>query len=213
MENLIGKRFGRLVVKEYADKRNYRCLCDCGKETYVSKYKLTSGHTKSCGCMRFKRNRYDLSGEYGICYYNDNKGFFIFDKEDYEKIKDFTWDCSYKGYAKSQKISAHRLIMDCPEDMVVDHINHKRNDNRKFNLRICSAVENSRNRKKSSSNTSGVNGVSYRKEKNKWRARITYNRKVIHIGDYETLEEAQKARKEAEIKYYGEFAYKEESNG
>lgn len=55
--DMNGKRFGRLVVIEFshADRWNksvYKCLCDCGKFTYVDRTKLQSGHTKSCGCIR-----------------------------------------------------------------------------------------------------------------------------------------------------------------
>lgn len=53
--SLTGKRFGRLVVREYAktSRRHayWRCLCDCGKETVVRGTSLTSGRTKSCGCF------------------------------------------------------------------------------------------------------------------------------------------------------------------
>ncbi len=55
MENLIGKRFERLLVKSYAgidkNKRHYWiCECDCGNKTKVISHSLQSKHTKSCGC-------------------------------------------------------------------------------------------------------------------------------------------------------------------
>lgn len=55
--NLIGQRFGRLVVvsREESDNGKYkvwRCKCDCGNETKVKTYVLTSGRTRSCGCLR-----------------------------------------------------------------------------------------------------------------------------------------------------------------
>lgn len=58
---LVGKRFGRLVVVEYLGsvrtgpksyRKNFKCACDCGNIVTVSKSHLTSGHTKSCGCLR-----------------------------------------------------------------------------------------------------------------------------------------------------------------
>jgi len=53
---LIGQRFGKLVVIEESEKRNgnvaWKCLCDCGKETTSLSYNLTSGKSKSCGCVR-----------------------------------------------------------------------------------------------------------------------------------------------------------------
>ena len=54
---IIGQKFGRLTVIERAgtDKHKfamYRCKCDCGNEVITRKCSLTSGHTKSCGCIQ-----------------------------------------------------------------------------------------------------------------------------------------------------------------
>ena len=54
--------------------------------------------------------------------------------------------------------------------MHIDHINHNGLDNRKENLRICTNRQNSRNRKASKRNTSGIKGVSRHKLSNKWQA-------------------------------------------
>lgn len=211
MENLIGKRFGNLVVEENVDDYRVKCLCDCGNYKIAYKVKLEQGHVKSCGCGKYKRNKYDLTGEYGVGYYNNNNGFFIFDKEDYDKIKDYTWQPTTNGYCRSSdKKSFHRIVMDCPEGLLVDHINHNKFDNRKANLRICTQQQNSRNKKVSRNNFSGVSGVVYVKNRNRWKARIWVNGVGIYLGHYKTFEEAVKARKEAEQKYFGEFAYKEE---
>lgn len=60
-----GCRFGHLVVtgKENHEKgglRRYECVCDCGNKTWVTKHKLLTGHTKSCGCMTTRKSRFDL---------------------------------------------------------------------------------------------------------------------------------------------------------
>ena len=65
--DLIGQRFGKLVVVElhHIDvKRYWLCQCDCGNTTIVKTNQLTSGHTKSCGCLR-KDNHYvrDIAGQ------------------------------------------------------------------------------------------------------------------------------------------------------
>lgn len=56
LKDFIGKRFGRLTVKEYAGKENgmhqWKCVCDCGKETVVGQTCLQRGKTKSCGCLQ-----------------------------------------------------------------------------------------------------------------------------------------------------------------
>ena len=60
-DELIGLRFGSLIVKAYIGRTGtrykYLCKCDCGKEKTVDKYNLISGHTKSCGCQSKYRKR------------------------------------------------------------------------------------------------------------------------------------------------------------
>lgn len=60
-DEIIGKKFGRLLVIERADDyisatggahQKYRCICDCGNQPEVLKEHLVSGKTKSCGCLR-----------------------------------------------------------------------------------------------------------------------------------------------------------------
>ena len=79
-------------------------------------------------------------------------------------------------------------------------------NNRKENLRICTPQENARNSSEKSTNTSGFSGVSYSKQSNKWRARITVSGKEVLLGRYKDFEQAVWARYEGEQKYFGEFA-------
>lgn len=55
-ENLIGKRFGKLVVESVGEATKYgykwNCICDCGKKISVLTSNLNSGNTKSCGCFQ-----------------------------------------------------------------------------------------------------------------------------------------------------------------
>lgn len=59
MDNLVGQRFGRLVVIEQIAPYRYRCLCDCGNYVELPRCNLLSGHVKSCGCLV----REDLTGK------------------------------------------------------------------------------------------------------------------------------------------------------
>ena len=213
--DLTGSKFGKLTVIERNGRIGtyvmWKCQCDCGNIVNVRSSHLLSGHTTSCGCYKKvvnkKPNEYDLSNDYGICFFN-NGGFFIFDKEDYEKIKDYTWCKKDNGYVINSKMERlHRIIMNCPNDKVIDHINHNPLDNRKSNLRICSQMENSYNMPIPSNNKSGCRGVGYDKSCKLWKAKIQYNRKLIYLGGFKTKEEAVRARKEAERKYYGDFAF------
>lgn len=83
----------------------------------------------------------------------------------------------------------------------VDHINHIKSDNRYKNIRSVTAQENQRNQLKNKNNTSGINGVCWAKEINKWRARIVVNGKTLSLGCFIDIDDAAKARKEAEIRY------------
>lgn len=83
----------------------------------------------------------------------------------------------------------------------VDHIDGDRTNNKIANLRNVSGQQNQQNMKRCSRNTSGITGVSWNSERNRWEARITYNRKTISLGRFVDFEEATAARKEAEKQY------------
>lgn len=57
--DILGKKFGMLTVKEFSHMKNYRsyyvCQCDCGNTKIIMRHSLISGRTKSCGCT-IKRN-------------------------------------------------------------------------------------------------------------------------------------------------------------
>lgn len=77
------------------------------------------------------------------------KGFFsVIDDDDFEKISKFKWHLN-NGYAQAKKGKAHyymhRIIAKTPSNMICDHINRNKLDNRKENLRNVTAKENSKN--------------------------------------------------------------------
>jgi len=134
------------------------------------------------------------------------------DDADYENVTQYAWHRNYHGYVvgkiNNKRVYLHRFLMDYPQGQVVDHINGDKQDNRRCNLRICTARDNIRNAKLSKNNTSGRTGVSFRKDRNTYRAYIMVDRTYIHLGHYKTIHEAIAARKRGEQKYFGEFAYR-----
>lgn len=158
------------------------------------------------------KNKYDLSGEYGVGYTKNGQPFY-FDLEDFDLIKDYSWHYNAKGYlcaysGGSSEIRMHRLVMNVTDPkLVVDHIKHINHDNRKSELRVVQPHENSANKKMASNNTSGYTGVYYHKGKDKYEAEIVVNKKKIWLGAFKEIEDAITARKNAEDKYLGEFSY------
>ena len=241
--DLTGIKFGKLTVirkaEDYIDRKGnnhaqWECLCDCQlnlpeeqrSTKLIRRSALVSGYTKSCGCWNKEINTklhksfniYDLSGNYGVGWTAKGEEFY-FDLEDYDLIKDFTWNISDKGYVVSSTLQRkenkfiimHDLIMGGvnPRKELVDHIHGKnsRNDNRKSNLRIGNKSNNAMNVPKNSRNTSGYVGVGLNPSKKSWYAKITVNGKVIRLGSYKNIQDAARARKEAEEKYFGEWSY------
>lgn len=162
--------------------------------------------------MKRKYNVYYFLKDYIIGITNNTGCEFYIDYEDYTKVCQYTWNENDRGYIcaniNKQKIYLHRFIMnikDCNE--YIDHINHIKVDNTKSNLRIVTNSQNQMNRNKPKQNTSGVKGVYWHKNKNKWQANLQINNELLYLGIFDSKEDAIKARRNAEIKYFGEYNY------
>lgn len=209
----------------------YLCICDCGsnKNVVAQANSIKCGKIKSCGCLhkesaskcgkknkkynKFQLNLFDQHGEYGIGYCSNTGSEFYFDMNDYEKIKDYCWTESTKSTNEYRVLSAwdnvakkhvkmHQLL-DCAG---WDHIDRNPFNNRRMNLRPATAQENSRNRSIAINNTTGIVGIYFRKDINKWVAQININDRSIHLGYFLNKIDAIKARLNAESQYFREFA-------
>lgn len=88
----------------------------------------------------------------------------------------------------------------------VDHVNGVRSGNRPSNLRQASRVQNCRNRRASSRNTSGFKGVTWDKKAGKWQAQIGSQNSKVKLGYFEDPTMAHAAYCAAAKKLHGEFA-------
>jgi hypothetical protein len=146
--------------------------------------------------------------------------FALVDEEDYGIVSGIKWyaatsrtrqDGKYRVigrlFAPRKNIYMHRLIMNAPKGMEVDHINGDPLDNRRINLRICTRSQNAKNIIKHIENgSSKYKGVSFDFVNRKWKSRIQCNRKEIWIGRFDSEIEAAKAYDRAAKELYGEFA-------
>lgn len=233
--NIIGKKFGMLTVCEQIDDyvhpggqrfAQYRCLCDCGNYINVIGNDLTRTETSDhklkthCGCKssenrskaQRKGNTYRIDGDIVIGITNNTNEEFYNDIEDMVKIQDYTWfvhidQTRYKSLqAKVPGTDKHIKMTALLGYKYYDHKNRNTLDNRKNNLRPATNSENMKNRSLFSNNKSGVTGVWFLKDRQKWRAEIKMNKKSVYLGDFINKYDAIEARLQAEADYYGEFA-------
>lgn len=129
------------------------------------------------------------------------KAEILIDEEDFEKIVSYSWWVKPSGYVytqvKKKTIYLHRFLMGAKAGQELDHINRNKLDNRKANLRFCTRSQNNMNK-------SGVRGVT--PFRGKWRVRIKKDRKEMHVGVFNTYEQAVEARQITERSIFGQFA-------
>ena len=151
---------------------------------------------------------------YHVIGYTSKGDKFYFDHQDYDLVSRYSWCKDKDGYLTAGSghdgtaKRLHSLIMGKPEKgYVIDHINHNPKDNRRCNLRIVPFFVNCINTGIRATNKSGITGICWEKSRNKWRVMIGYMNQNIFIGRYNSLDDAIEARKNAEKKYFGEYAY------
>lgn len=194
---LIGKKFGKLTVLSHEGKNNrgkylWKCQCDCGNVVVVTGTLLRIGQCKSCGCTRMCD---DLTGK--------KFGKLTVLRENGRSHKQYLWECKCEcGNITNVLASCLKRgttkSCGCLNSESMQKVNEY---NRKYELKEDTRLS-SLNQKTGKHNTSGYKGVSFDKKAKKWRALIGFKKKSYHLGYFDKLEDAVKARREAEKKYY-----------
>lgn len=206
--NLIGKTFGRLSVIEEVGKE-WLCICSCGSFKRSTTQLLNRGAVKSCGCLKFD------------CQSNFKHGYAVKDKN--KRPNEYNiWlgikrrcnnpkDPAYKNYGGRGITICDRWLESFEnflEDMgfrpspkhSIDRIDNDGNyckENCRWVTREVQSIN-----KRSKRSTTGIKGVHFIKRNNKYIATIGVNNQQIHLGTFNTKEEAMVARKAAEEKYH-----------
>lgn len=128
-----------------------------------------------------------------------------------EVLSSHAWHVDADGYARTHTrsdkgLAMHRLVLGLRsgDKRVSDHINMNRADNRRENLRACDRASNNRNITGRGKRKSLYKGVAPNRAR--WMAQVTFQRKVHHLGTFDTQEEAALAYNEAAARLHGEFA-------
>jgi len=136
------------------------------------------------------------------------KIFYYYDGNLYKKKNKKTIGNRKEKYIRimvnKKRYFYHRLIWIyhngiIPNNFDIDHINHDTHNNKIENLRIVKHAENLLNKSKQKNNKSGITGVRWNKERNKWRVQICINKKKIHCGYFNDFNIAIKIRKEKQM--------------
>ena len=217
--DLTGEVYGRLtaiqrVPKPDKSKRTawWLCKCTCGKETIVSANRLTMGVTKSCGCLAqenmlnwgkasnkthgYSKTRLykEWIGMRGRC---NNPKYIPYPRYGGKGIcvaKE--WDESFVSFRDWSYANGYS------DNLSIDRINPD-GDYTPQNCRWVGKDIQAFNRNVGKNNKTGITGVSYNRERNKYVATIGYQGGLVFLGSFDTTEEAKKARQDANLKYYG----------
>jgi hypothetical protein len=144
--------------------------------------------------------------------------YALVDNEDYDALNKFKWYAKkgvntfyavrspYKN-GKQTTLKMHRLLINAPRGLEVDHKDGDGLNNQRSNIRLATRSQNRMNRPKQSRNTSGFKGVSWDKTHNIWRAYITLDSVQKTLGYFKNRQEAYQVYCKASVEYHKEFAH------
>lgn len=170
--------------------------------------------------VRTREQRFDFSAEHGCRIMLTRNQWAKVDEDDLERLIKYRWMAiwhtrvsSFTAVRNSPRVNGerqshvymHREIMAAPPGFVVDHKNHDTLDNRKENLRVCSATENSWNTRTRCDSRLGLKGV-HLSGNGKIVAEIQANGKRRHLGRFHSISEAALAYNAAALDLFGQFA-------
>lgn len=167
------------------------------------------------------KNKYEIRGDDTAIFISHKGNTFetLVDTSKLEELKKISCTWGFRnGYVLASLYSSgshktirlHRIVTDCPEGLVVDHINHNTLDNREANLRNVTEQANRQNTKKKRNNSTGIRGITYKKQKSVYEVRLTLNGVTKHLGSYSDISTAEDILDRARAKFspYSEEAFK-----
>ncbi len=203
VKDLTGMKFGKLTAISLTGKTGHNgaiwlCVCECGNTAEVESYNLCSGRVKSCGCSQHAPGDYTgvrrgkligIRRTGKTCTYRGKK----------QDV--WLWQCSCGNRIERPLCQVYpKGISCCPECYARRRVMHG------YETRCENLVDGTNlttfqlrdilDGKLTKANRSGIRGVSWAKNANKWTARGFRNGKAIHLGYFENIEDAATARQE-----------------
>lgn len=208
-EDLTGRQFGLWTVIGRSNRtingrhRFWTCQCECGTVKDVTIDSLKRGQSHSCGCLPRGGNHKDFTGEKrgGLTALRPT-GKIIGNSPEY------IWRCEC-GNEVTLPVSAvprlgNRKCPDCYKTLKRDQTVDMRQRLERVAIHDLApkSLRNLEQGKFQSNNTSGVRGVYERRKR--WIATGYNNGKRVHLGTFDTMEEAKEARENFIQKQYGD---------
>lgn len=195
MNDIIGKRFGKLIVVGDSGQRQgrkilYLCKCDCGGTKLALSSQLKKGLIKSCGCLSSDRSNDVVGKRFGRLTVLKRSGVR-------GKNAEYLCKCDCGNTCKVLReslLSGSTQSCGCLKKEAFD--SEQLHESAGFIDGTC--VSMFANAKLSSANTSGFRGVSWNTRRSRWVAQIKYKGKTYHLGYYKNISDAVRARAEAE---------------
>lgn len=210
--DLTGKQFGKLTVIEFhgKDERRksiWKCLCDCGKESLVPSTNLIGNRTNSCGCLVKEKARQNFH-KHGLTNSSEYRSWSAMIKRCTNPKHDKYQYYGGRGINVCEQwlTSFENFFNDMGHKPSRNHSIDRKDVNGDYTPDNCvwtTTEEQMRNKRIPVNNKSGIKGVHWCKVKNKWIASISNGAKQLTLGTYSNKEDAIKARKDAELKYWG----------
>jgi len=129
---------------------------------------------------------------------------FTFGKKGFKERKSWVVTSGHmqtRGLHHKHVMMTHRIIMEAHlgrelrDDEFINHIDHNPLNNCIDNLEIVTRAQNKQWSRPNKTNVTGYKGVSWKKRQNKWESQIGVDGRKIHLGHFDTPEEAYEAYK------------------
>ena len=135
--------------------------------------------------------------------------FALVDDIDYPRLIHYKWHYNngyVKTWYKGRRLRMHRLIMNAKPGQQVDHIDHDKLNNQRFNLRVCTMTQNNRNIRLRKDNVTGYKGVTIESSTGHFRPNVYKDGVALSFGNFKDIHHAALARDLWAVDLYGEFA-------
>jgi hypothetical protein len=208
-----GEKYGRLTILHKSEKYRYwKCLCDCGKEKEVRQDAILNGDTLSCGCIakeKAAQRAKEIFTKHGLsdskiwatwkdmirrCYAQNCNNYPNYGAKGVTVCDRWRGKAGFLNFVEDMGIPEHG---DTLERVSVQGNYEPGNCKWESSLSVQGF-----NKRLKTTNTSGKTGVR-RTSAGTWQAYINKDGKFYNLGSYKNFDDAVKARRDGEMKYYG----------